>query len=246
MAHKLTEEQKEELVSLARRYGSVRRAAKEQGLVSYTTAAEVCKEHGVFFPSPREIAMQKNDSITYNGMKFFYNEKCGYRASVNGKRILLSNILYKERFGCDKPRDTVMAFRDGDRHNISADNVYFMTKSEYVAKYNHEHKEVYAQAIKKAAETWRTIATQKPWLMDRARKRAWVTRRERDPDNLAGRKIAATKAEKKRLTGSVFNDPAEARRRNSEAHKGLTKEKRAYNKAMRERQTLAQKLGMKL
>ena len=112
----------------------------------------------------------------------------------------------------------------------------FGLKSKRERIINDAHKE--AEVIKKN----KLLEEKKPWLKNRRCKRSWVTRRQRDPDNLSAKKGAATKAANAAKKGFYFTP--ESRQRMSVAHKGITKLMRAAMIRQREKDALARKMGM--
>lgn len=158
--------------------------------------------------------------------------------------MTLANYIYRKIFGTDKPKGLTIIFKDGDHENYSLDNVEFVTVSEFM-RIRHQDDEYYNKNVKMLEELRkknRLLEEEKPWLKNRRCKRSWVTRRQRDPDNLSAKKGAATKAANAAKKGFYFTQ--ETRQRMSDARKGITKPMRAAIIRKREKDALARKMGI--
>lgn len=126
---KFTESDIDEMVFLAKKFKSYRKAAKEFGC-SYQTISDRCHQRGFHLPSTHDIAAKKKKKIV-DGVTFFWCEKTGYRGTVNGQRISLADYCHQKKFGFQKPKGANLWFKDGNRENYELDNLEFVTSSEY-------------------------------------------------------------------------------------------------------------------
>lgn len=242
---RVPENKKQEIIDAAIRLQSGRAAAREFG-ISYSTVYYFMAQMGIHFPSSKEIAKKKNDFVEHNGMTFFWSKAGGYRGNKDGVRYNLSDILYREKFGTERPKNTVMDFADGNRKNISLDNIRFLTRAEKAIEQYNNDPEKQKKWLLEGSKKIHEIERRKPWLASRRSKRAWSARRENDPENDWAKKMVESKRKRFEETGSFFKNPEAARRNMSKAHVGLTREKIAKNKAMADRRAIAQKLGIRL
>ena len=84
---KFTEEDIDEMVFLAKKFNSYRKAALEFGC-SYQTVADRCHKRGVHIAGPHEICKKKKQ-LVIDGHTFYWIDKGYYRGSVNGERLPL-------------------------------------------------------------------------------------------------------------------------------------------------------------
>ena len=240
---RFTESDIDEMVFMAKKFGSYRRAAKELGF-NHQSVIDHCHERGLHIPGPHEKCKQHMKKKIVDGFVFYWEKKGYYRGSVNGERMTLPNYIYLKIFGTNKPKGLTIIFKDGDHENYSLDNVEFVTVSEFM-RIRHQDVEYYNKNVKMLEEFRKKnklLEEKKPWLKNRRCKRSWVTRRQRDPDNLSAKKGAATKAANAAKKGFYFTP--ESRQRMSVAHKGITKLMRAAMIRQREKDALARKMGM--
>lgn len=91
----------DEMVFLAKKYGSYRRAAKEFGC-SYQAVIDHCHERGFHIAGPHERCKAKKHKIV-NGYVFYWCKKGYYRGNVGNERLMLSDYCYRLKFGQAKP-----------------------------------------------------------------------------------------------------------------------------------------------
>lgn len=143
---RFTESDIDEMVFMAKKFGSYRRAAKELGF-NHQSVIDHCHERGLHIPGPHEKCKQHMKKKIVDGFVFYWESKGYYRGSVNGERMTLSNYIYRKIFGTDKSKGLTIIFKDGDRENYSLDNVEFVTVSEFMRIRNQDEK-VYEKNVK--------------------------------------------------------------------------------------------------
>lgn len=176
-SYKFTEEDIDEMVFLAKKFNSYRKAAIEFGC-SYQALADHCHKRGVHIAGPHEICKRKKQ-LVIDGHTFYWIDKGYYRGSVNGERIMLSDYRYRQMFGTQKPKGTVIMFNDGDHDSYAVDNIYFVSSSEYM-KLRNGDQEVHARNVEilnKGREDTIERERKRPWLAKKRLSRSWATRR---------------------------------------------------------------------
>lgn len=239
---KFTEDDIDEMVFLAKKFNSYRKAALEFGC-SYQTVADRCHKRGVHIAGPHEICKKKKQLVV-DGHTFYWIDKGYYRGSVNGERIMLADYRYRQMFGTQKPKGTVIMFKDGNRDNYAIENLYFITTSEYM-KLRNDDPEIHARNIElldKGREDNIERERKQPWLAKRRGQRTWRTRRINDPDNISAMKGAQTRRRNAEERG-FFYTPEQIERL-SAAHKGITKAIRLQRKREAEKAAVRAKMGM--
>lgn len=233
----------DEMVFLAKKYGSYRRSAKEFGC-SYQTVIDHCHERGFHIAGPHERCKKKKQ-LVIDGHTFYWNDKGYYRGTVNGERIMLADYLYRQIFGTQKPKGTVIMFKDGNRDNYVVDNLYFISTTEFMKRRNSDP--AILAMNRKILEEGRNkniaMEKQKPWLAKRRGQRTWRTRRINDPDNISAMKGAQTRRRNAEERG-FFYTPEQIEHL-SAAHKGITKAVRLQRKREAEKAAVRAKMGMR-
>lgn len=240
---KFTEEDIDEMVFLAKKFGSYRKAAIEFGC-SYLTLADRCHKRGVHIAGPHELCKKKKQ-LVIDGHTFYWIDKGYYRGSVNGERLMLADYRYIQMFGTQKPKGTVIMFKDGNRDNYAIENLYFISTSEYM-KLRNEDPEIHARNIEllnKGREENIDRERKRPWLAKKRLARSWVTRRERDPEGNGIKKMVETRRRNAEERGYWYTD--EQRQHFSLAHKGITKAVRLQRKREAEKAGIRAKMGMR-
>lgn len=240
---KFTEEDIDEMVFLAKKFNSYRKAALEFGC-SYQTVADRCHKRGVHIAGPHELCKTKKQ-LVIDGHTFYWIDKGYYRGSVNGERIMLADYRYRQMFGTQKPKGTVIMFKDGNRDNYAIDNLYFISTSEYM-KLRNDDPEIHARNIElldKGREDNIERERKRPWLAKKRLARTWATRRERDPDNISSMKGAQTRRRNAEERGYWYTE--EQRLHSSISHKGITKAVRLLRKHESEKAGIRAKMGMR-
>ena len=236
---KFTESDIDEMVFLAKKFKSYRKAAKEFGC-SYQTISDRCHQRGFHLPSTHDIAKKKKKKIV-DGVTFFWCEKTGYRGTVNGKRISLADYCYQKKFGVPKPKGTNIWFMDGNRENYELENLEFVTSSEYWQRM-HKDPEVRKRSID-GLDKGRTInielEKEKPWLSKRRLHRSWKTRRLRDPENESAKQGVLTRRRNAEKRGYFYSP--ETLQRQSLAHKG---KKHSINRIKQQQDAIRRKMGI--
>lgn len=239
---KFTEEDIDEMVFLAKKFNSYRKAALEFGC-SYQTVADRCHKRGVHIAGPHELCKKKKQ-LVIDGHTFYWIDKGYYRGSVNGERIMLADYRYRQMFGTQKPKGTVIMFKDGNHDNYAIDNLYFISTSEYM-KLRNDDPEIHARNIElldKGREDNIERERKRPWLAKKRLARAWTTRRERDPEGNGIKKMVETRRKNAEERGYWYTE--EQRLHSSIAHKGITKAVRLQRKHESEKATIRAKMGM--
>ena len=240
---KFTEEDIDEMVFLAKKFNSYRKAALEFGC-SYQTVADRCHKRGVHIAGPHELCKRKKQ-LVIDGHTFYWIDKGYYRGSVNGERIMLADYRYRQMFGTQKPKWTVIMFKDGNRDNYSIDNIYFISTSEFM-RLRNEDPEIHARNIEllnKGREDNIERERKRPWLAKKRLARTWATRRERDPEGTGIKKMVETRRKKSEERGFWYTE--EQRQHFSLAHKGITKAVRIQRKHESEKAGIRAKMGMR-
>ena len=165
---KFTEEDIDEMVFLAKKFNSYRKAAIEFGC-SYQTVADRCHKRGVHIAGPHEICKKKKQ-LVIDGHTFYWIDKGYYRGSVNGERIMLADYRYRQMFGTQKPKGTVIMFKDGNHDNYAIENLYFISTSEYM-KLRNEDPEIHARNIE-------ILNKGREENIERERKRPWLAKKK--------------------------------------------------------------------
>ena len=237
-----TDEDIDEMVFLAKKLGSYRRAAKEFGC-SYQTVIDHCHERGFHIAGPHERCKAKRHKIV-NGYVFYWCTKGFYRGNVGKERLMLSDYCYRLKYGQKKPYGLNIWFIDGDRENYNLDNLEFVTTSEFMIRRNSDPSIL--EHNRKILEDGRNknfaMEKDKPWLAKRRLQRAWRTRRANDPDNSFALKCVESRRATAESRGYYYTP--EQRRRMSEAHKGKTRHDTAMARREAEKSAIRAKLGM--
>lgn len=118
-------ETKDRIAEQVRRTGKVRATARMFG-VSYTTVTDICKERGIDRDPPSTARL--SDHIEWGGSKWEW--KGGYWRETSGRRRSLARALWEHYNGSQVPEGLSVVFLDGDRCNLSKDNLAVMTKRE--------------------------------------------------------------------------------------------------------------------
>ena len=118
-------ETKDRIAEQVRRTGKVRATARMFG-VSYATVADICNELGIDRDPPPTARL--SDHIEWGGSKWVWKGGCWRETS--GKRRNLARVLWEHYNGSPVPEGLSVVFLDGDRCNLSKDNLAAMTKSE--------------------------------------------------------------------------------------------------------------------
>lgn len=240
---KFTEEDIDEMVFLAKKFGSYRKAALEFGC-SYQTVADRCHKRGVHIAGPHELCKKKKQ-LVIDGHTFYWIDKGYYRGAVNGERIMLADYRYRQMFGTQKPKGTVIMFKDGNRDNYAIDNLYFISTSDFM-RLRNDDPEIHARNIElldKGREDNIERERKRPWLAKNRLARTWATRRERDPDNISAKKGAQTRRMNAEERGFFYTQ--EQIEHLSAAHKGITKAVRLQRKREAEKAEVRAKMGMR-
>ena len=243
-SNKYNAEDYAEMVRLAKLHGSMRKAAREFG-TSYSTVIDACARVGFHIPSPSEKS-KTIKSITVDGIKFsFVPRPHYYRRKVNGKDETLAQYMYRKMFGTEKPKGMVVMFRDGDYHNYDPSNLYFVTMSERMSieMQDPERYETNRQVLDTIRGRYFEEERRNPFLMKRRLRRAWSTRRSKDPDNEWAAKMVETKNRNAEERGYYFDEVT--RQHMSEAHKGKTKSVLAKRRNEAEKAAIRAKLGVR-
>ena len=232
----------EEMVFVAKRLGSYRKAAEELG-INPETVRYHCHKNGVHFEGPHERCKRKKQKVV-EGHVFYWSEKGYYRGSVNGERLMLSDYMYRKIHGTDKPKGTVIRFRDGNTENYDLENVYFVSTSEFMRERNQDpeiHEKNKALLDKGRIDNIEH-EKKRPWLKKRRMARTWATRRENDPEGISIRKMAETRRRNAEARGFWYTD--EQLKRMSEAHKGKTHAIVMASRHEAEKAAIRRKMGM--
>ena len=240
---KYTEEDIDEMVFLAKKFNSYRKAALEFGC-SYQTVADRCHKRGVHIAGPHELCKRKKQ-LVIDGHTFYWIDKGYYRGSVNGERIMLADYRYRQMFGTQKPKGTVIMFKDGDHDNYAIENLYFISTSEYM-KLRNGDPEIHARNIEllnKGREENIERERNRPWLAKKRLARTWATRRERDPEGIGIKKAVDTRRKNAEERGYWYTE--DQRQHMSLAKKGITKAVRLQRKHESEKAGIRVKLGMR-
>lgn len=118
-------ETKDRIAEQVRRTGKVRATARMFG-VSYATVADICNERGIDRDPPSTARL--SDHIEWGGSKWVWRGDSWRETS--GKRRNLARALWEHYNGRPVPEGLSVVFLDGDRCNLSKDNLAAMTKSE--------------------------------------------------------------------------------------------------------------------
>lgn len=242
--NKYSAEDYAEMVRLAKLHNSFRKAAREFG-TSYSTVIDACARVGFHIPSPSEKSKTIR-SITVDGIRFSFVAKPHYyRRKVNGKDETLAQYMYRKMFGTEKPKGMVVMFRDGDYHNYDPANLYFVTMSERMSieMQDPERSETNRQVLNTIRDRYFEEERRNPFLMKRRLRRAWSTRRTKDPDNEWAAKMVETKNRNAEERGYYFDEVT--RKHMSEAHKGKTKSVLAVRRNEAEKAAIRAKLGIR-
>ena len=130
----------DEMVFLAQKLGSYRKAAKEFGC-SYQTVIDWGHKRGLHIISTAEKSKNSKKKII-DGINFLFHRDT-YRGYYEGKRISLSDYMYRKTHdGQPKPKNLVIAFKDGNKENYSLSNIEFITNSEFMKRLNMD-EEIY-------------------------------------------------------------------------------------------------------
>lgn len=241
-ARKFTEEDVDEMVFLAQKFKSYRKAAEEFGC-SYQTVADRCHKRGMHIAGPHELCKRKKQLVV-DGHTFYWIDKGYYRGSVNGERIMLADYRYRQMFGTQKPKGTVIMFKDGNRDNYAVDNLYFISTSEYM-KLRNEDPEIHARNINllnKGREDNIERERKRPWLAKKRLARTWATRRERDPEGIGIKKGVEARRRNAEERGYWYTE--EQRQHMSQSRKGITQDMRQTRKREAEKAAIRAILGM--
>lgn len=242
-SRKFTEEDIDEMVFLAKKFCSYRKAALEFGC-SYQTVADRCHKRGVHIAGPHELCKKKK-RLVIDGHTFYWIDKGYYRGSVNGERIMLADYRYRQMFGKQKPKGTVIMFKDGNRDNYAIKNISFISTSDYM-KLRNEDPEIHARNINllnKGREDNIERESKRPWLAKKRLARSWATRRERDPEGIGIKKMVETRRKNAEERGYWYTE--DQRQHMSLAKKGITKAVRLQRTHESEKAGIRAKMGMR-
>lgn len=238
-----TDEDIDEMVFLAKKFGSYRKAALEFGC-SYQTVADRCHKRGVHIAGPHELCKKKKQ-LVIDGHTFYWIDKGYYRGSVNGERIMLADYRYRQIFGTQKPKGSVIMFKDGNHDNYAVENLYFISTSEFM-RLRNEDPEVHARNVElldKGREDNIERERKRPWLAKKRLARTWVTRRDRDPEGNGIKKMVETRRRNAEERGYWYTP--EQRQHMSLARKGVTKAVRLQRSHESEKASIREKMGMR-
>lgn len=241
-SYKFTEDDIDEMVFLAKKFNSYRKAAKEFGC-SYQALADHCHKRGLHIAGPHDICKKKKQLVV-DGHTFYWIDKGYYRGSVNGERIMLADYRYRQMFGTQKPKGTVIMFKDGNHDNYAIKNIYFVSSSEYMKLRNCD-PEVHARNIEilnNGREDTIERERKRPWLAKKRLSRSWATRRERDPEGIGIKKAVETRRKRAEERGYWYTE--EQRLHFSLAKKGITNAVRLQRAHEAEKSAIRVKLGM--
>lgn len=118
-------ETKDRIAEQVRKTGKVRATARMFG-VSYATVADICNERGIDRDPPPTARL--SDHIEWGGSKWVWRGDSWRETS--GRRRSLARVLWEHYNGRTVPEGLSVVFLDGDRCNLSKDNLAAMTKSE--------------------------------------------------------------------------------------------------------------------
>ena len=232
----------DEMVSLAKQLGSYRKAAREFGC-SYQTVIDWCHKRGLHIISNAEKTQNSKKKII-DGISFIFYRGI-WRGYYEGKRISLSNYMYiKTHDGQPKPKNLVIAFKDGDKENYSTDNIYFITVSEFMKRQNMK-EEIHKKNIKlldDGRKKLKEIEQAKPWIGARRFHRMWVTRRINDPDGKSFIKATETKRARAKERGFWYSK--EVLQHMSEIRIGKRRATILIDRREAEKAAIRRKMGM--
>ena len=158
---------------------------------------------------------------------------------------MLADYRYRQMFGTQKPKGTVIMFKDGNHDNYAIENLYFISTSEYM-KLRNGDPEIHARNIEllnKGREENIERERKRPWLAKKRLARSWATRRERDPEGTGLKKMVETRRKNAEERGFWYTE--EQRQHFSLAHKGITKAVRLQRKHESEKAGIRAKMGMR-
>lgn len=123
-ASRISTELRERIAGRLAETGKVRRTAREFG-VSYATVSKIGVRRGIWRDRPS--TERRGEFVEYGGKKFVWYE-WHWRATT-GKRESLARILYEKYNGAPPPKGTVVVFRNGDRLDLTKENLVALARS---------------------------------------------------------------------------------------------------------------------
>lgn len=193
--------------------------------INRETVRSIAKRFGVVIqPGSRD---KIGEHIEYLGKKWVWSPKGYWRCTTKG-RMNLTHILFEIYNGQKLPKDHCVFFKDGNRFNLTKENLVAMTKSEFGKKKYNENPQARAMII--AAGCLGRLNQRIKETMDpeAARQRCQKAAESRKPKQLeTARKAAETRRQNAMKRGYYFTP--EAIKRMSEAHKGLKYNRRKKN-----------------
>ena len=226
--------------------GSTHKVAEELG-IDKTTAWNYIKRSGIDM-SARNVHKKasSNKSIVVDGITFYWSKKGYYRGvTAPGRREMLSSYMYRNIHGTEKPKWLTIVFKDGNRENYSPENLDFVTASEWARLLSNDkdrHEEL-CRLLDEGRKVFKDMCEKKPYIKTRTARRAWSTRRRRDPDDTWTEKMQATRRANAEKRGYWYTPEGIENMR--KAHTGLTKEVVAARKLEKQQKALRAKLGMR-
>lgn len=232
----------DEMVSLAKQLGSYRKAAREFGC-SYQTVIDWCHKRGLYIISNAEKSKNSKKKII-DGISFIFHRGI-LRGYYEGKRISLSNYMYRKMHdGQPKPKNLVIAFKDGNKENYSLSNIEFITNSEFLKRLNMD-EEIHKKNIEllnNGRKKLKEIEQAKPWIRARRFHRVWSTRRINDPEGESFAKAIETKRARAKERGFWFSK--EALQHMSEIRQGKRRATILIDRREAEKAAIRRKMGM--
>lgn len=225
---------------------STRKVAEELG-IDCTTCWNYIKRAGVDTSdrSPRNLAA-KNKSIVVDGITFYWSKKGYYRGvTAPGRREMLSSYMYRKIHGTEKPKWLTIVFKDGNRENYSPENLDFVSASEWarLLSENEDRHELLCKNLDEGRKVYAEMCEKKPYLKKLSSRRAWNTRRRKDPDDTWTVKCTETRRKNAEERGYWYTPEGIENMR--KAHTGLTKEVVAARKLKKQQKALMAKMGMR-
>jgi len=228
-----------EMVSLAWKLGSARKAGKMLG-VRHQTVLEKCHAAGMTFVTAKQKS-GRLPSIVVDGFRFT-KTKGYYRGKTDHGREALSQYLYRKIYGTEKPGGICIHFKDGKSDNYALENIEFITVSERMrieeAKRHDENVRNLDRGRLKVIE----MEKREPHRKQLRVHRQWVTRRKNDPDNLFAMKVVESRRKHAEERGFFYTE--EQRRHMSDARKGKSKKELETIKNENYKASIRRKMGI--
>lgn len=199
--------------------------------VNYTTVAEVCHDQGIHFEGVKSKT-KNSKRIEYDGNVFIWNTHGYYRMASKDRKTLSNAVWEKRNNGEKRPQDMVLVFIDGDKDNVTDENMDFITRSELGSRYLNDHYEECLAGGEKGRRKAIEHKRRSPSFSRAVSAKIVATRHERHPDLY--KRIAKIRRENAEARGYWYTE--EARKHMSDAHKGGRKKK--------EQQQLADQMAM--